>query len=246
MASKTGSRKPSYRDRAFVVRTYDFAEADRVVVLLTRAHGLVRAVAKGVRKSRSRFGSRIQPFVDLDVQLYPGRNLATITAADTVAYYAGRIIEDFDRYTAGCAILETAEKLSYSDANEGAELFDATADALHALGQSGQHPTLVLDAFILRATEYAGWGLSLFDCASCQAPGPHKAFNAAAGGAVCNNCRPPGSVSVDPETLHVMWLIQHGHPASTEMVDHVHRLTSAHLQWHVESAVKSLRIMEQA
>ena len=130
--------RESYRDRAFVVRTYDFGEADRVVVLLTRHHGLVRSVAKGVRKSRSRFGSRIQPFVDIDVQLYPGRNLATITAADTVAYFAGRIIEDFDRYAAGCAILEAAEKLSYSDAERGSSLFDATRDALEQL-QDPEH-----------------------------------------------------------------------------------------------------------
>ncbi|MEA1157620.1 recombination protein O N-terminal domain-containing protein, partial [Klebsiella pneumoniae] len=72
----------------------------RVVVLLTRDHGLVRAVAKGVRKTKSRFGSRVQPFVDIDVQFYPGRNLATITQVDTVGYYGRGIIEDFDRYTA--------------------------------------------------------------------------------------------------------------------------------------------------
>ncbi|MDY5785103.1 DNA repair protein RecO, partial [Corynebacterium sp.] len=143
-------RKPSFRDRAFVVRTYDFGEADRVVVLLTRTHGLVRAVAKGVRKSRSRFGSRIQPFVDIDVQLYPGRNLATITQADTVAYFGAGIIDNYDRYTAACAIMETAEKLSYSDLAD-AVLFDATSDALTRL-QGNDHPTLVLDAFILRAT----------------------------------------------------------------------------------------------
>ena len=238
--------RESYRDRAFVVRTYDFGEADRVVVLLTRHHGLVRSVAKGVRKSRSRFGSRIQPFVDIDVQLYPGRNRATITAADTVAYFAGRIIEDFDRYAAGCAILEAAEKLSYSDAERGSSLFDATRDALEQLQDPEQHPTLVLDAFILRATEHAGWGLSLFHCANCQDPGPHKAFSAPTGGAVCNNCRPPGSAGVDPETLHVMWLIQNGHPAATDMVEQVHRLTTAHLHWHLETAVKSLKIMEQA
>ena len=73
------------------MRTYDFGEADRVVVLLTKEHGLVRAVAKGVRKTKSRFGSRVQPFVNIDVQLYPGRNLATITQADTVAYYLSLI-----------------------------------------------------------------------------------------------------------------------------------------------------------
>ena len=238
------ARKPSYRDRAFVVRTHDFGEADRVVVLLTRNHGLVRSVAKGVRKSKSRFGSRIQPFVDIDVQLYPGANLATITQADTVAYYGARIIEDFDRYTAACAILETAEKLSYADLPD-AFLFDATAAALKSL-QDGDHPALVLDAFILRATENSGWGLSLYACANCGKPGPHAAFAPALGGAVCNNCRPPGSMDVDPEVLHTMWLLQHGHAASAEHAEKVHRATTAHLQWHLEAAVRSLHIMEQA
>ena len=62
--------RENYRDRAVVIRTYDFGEADRVIVLLTRDHGLVRAVAKGVRRAKSRFGSRLQLFVNLDVQLY--------------------------------------------------------------------------------------------------------------------------------------------------------------------------------
>lgn len=249
MASSRAPRagRPSWRDRAFVVRTYDFGEADRVVVLLTKEHGLVRGVAKGVRKAKSRFGSRLQPFVDVDVQVYPGRDpakhLATITAADTVAYYGAHIIDDFDRFAAACAVMETAEKLSYDEADP--ELFALVQEALAAL-QTPAHPTLVLDAFVLKATEHAGWGLSLFDCANCGAPGPHKAFNAAAGGAVCNNCRPPGSADIDPEALHAMWLIQHGHPADGQYAAQVHRATAAHLQYHVESGLKSLRIMEQA
>ena len=151
--------KPSFRDRAFVVRTYDFGEADRVVVLLTQNHGLVRSVAKGVRKTKSRFGSRVQPFVDLDVQLYPGRNLATITQADTIAYYGSGIIEDFDRYTAACAVLESAERLSYAGEADPA-LFAEVSTAIKRL-QDAQQATMVLDAFILRATAHAGWGLSL-------------------------------------------------------------------------------------
>ena len=79
--------RENYRERAVVVRSYDFAEADRIVVLLTRGHGLVRGVAKGVRRSKSRFGSRVQLFVELDVLLYPGRALANITAADTCLLY---------------------------------------------------------------------------------------------------------------------------------------------------------------
>ena len=218
-----------------------------MIVLLTREHGLVRGVAKGVRKAKSRFGSRLQPFVEVDVQIYPGRdpskNLATITGADTVSYFGHRIVDDFDRYTAACAVMETAEKLAYDEADP--LLFDLVATALHRLS-AGEHPTLTLDAFILQATEHAGWGLSLFNCANCTAPGPHKAFNPVAGGAVCTNCRPPGSFDVDPETLHTMWLLQHGHAATAEHVGQVHKLTAAHLQFNLESGVTSLRIMEQA
>ena len=226
-----------------MVRTYDFGEADRVIVLLTRNHGLVRGVAKGVRKVKSRFGSRLQPFVDVDVQVYPGRGLSKITGADTVTYYGARIIDDFDRYAAACAVMEAAEKLSYDQGDP--ELFALVQEALTNL-QTDQHPTLVLDAFMLRATEHAGWGLSLFNCANCQAPGPHKAFNATVGGAVCNNCRPTGSMDVDPETLHDMWLLRGGYGVSSIRVAQIHRATVAHVQHNLEAGLKSLKIMEQA
>ena len=226
-----------------MVRTYDFGEADRVIVLLTRNHGLVRGVAKGVRKVKSRFGSRLQPFVDVDVQVYPGRGLSTITGADTVTYYGARIIDDFDRYAAACAVMEVAEKLSYDQGDP--ELFALVQEALTNL-QTDQHPTLVLDAFMLRATEHAGWGLSLFNCANCQAPGPHRAFNATVGGAVCNNCRPTGSMDVDPETLHDMWLLRGGYGVSSIRVAQIHRATVAHVQHNLEVGLKSLKIMEQA
>ena len=226
-----------------MVRTYDFGEADRVIVLLTRNHGLVRGVAKGVRKVKSRFGSRLQPFVDVDVQVYPGRGLSTITGADTVTYYGARIIDDFDRYAAACAVMEVAEKLSYDQGDP--ELFALVQEALTNL-QTDQHPTLVLDAFMLRATEHAGWGLSLFNCANCQRPGPHKAFNATVGGAVCNNCRPTGSMDVDPETLHDMWLLRGGYGVSSIRVAQIHRATVAHVQHNLEAGLKSLKIMGQA
>ncbi|OFT59109.1 DNA repair protein RecO [Corynebacterium sp. HMSC05H05] len=241
MASKAA--RPNWRDRAFVVRTYDFGEADRVVVLLTKNHGLVRGVAKGVRKAKSRFGSRLQPFVEVDALIYPGRGLSTIASADTVTYFGARIIDDFDRYAAACAVMETAEKLSFEEADP--TLFALVQDTLRNL-QTEQHPTMVLDAFILQATEHAGWGLSLFNCANCGAPGPHKAFNATVGGAVCNNCRPPGSMHVHPETLHEMWLMERGSEVPSIRVAQIHRATVAHLQFNLEAGLKSFKIMEQA
>ena len=66
---------PLYRDEAIVLRTHKLGEADRIITLLTRQHGRVRAVAKGVRRTTSRFGSRLEPFTHVDLQLAEGRNL---------------------------------------------------------------------------------------------------------------------------------------------------------------------------
>jgi len=73
-----------YRDRAVVLRQHKLGEADRIVTLLTRDHGLVRAVAKGVRRTRSKFGARLEPFAHIDVQLHPGRNLDIVTLVQAV------------------------------------------------------------------------------------------------------------------------------------------------------------------
>lgn len=239
---KSSGGRPNFRDRAVVIRTYDFGEADRIIVLLTHHHGLVRAVAKGVRRAKSRFGSRLQHFVDLDVQLYEGRNLHTISQADTVGYYGAHIIDDYERYTAACAALEAAEKLAL-------DTDPYFYEALVAAFRDFQHepPTRVLDRFLLQAMAHSGWAPSLFDCAQCGKPGPHHAFHPAIGGAACHECRPPGAAEVDPETLHHLWLLAHGHPSTPTPVQEAegHRLATSHLQWHIERKVTALAVMDQ-
>ncbi|QCB28953.1 DNA repair protein RecO [Corynebacterium endometrii] len=252
-----------------VIRSYDFGEADRIIVLLTKEHGLVRGVAKGVRRAKSRFGSRLQPFVELDVQLYPGRNLSTISQADTVTYHGARIIEEYERYTAACAALESAERLAFADdspAHGDAFLYTRISETLERLnaprdsnalpdallGEAG--PTALLDAFLLQAMAHAGWAPSLFDCAACGAGGPHHAFHPAVGGAACHQCRPSGSAEVDPEALHLMWLLAGDHLASAgtilqgrpDLGATAHQLTKAHLQWHLERKVTALSVMDQS
>lgn len=226
-----------------VIRSYDFGEADRVIVLLTKHHGLVRAVAKGVRRAKSRFGSRLQLFVNLDVQMYAGRNLATITQADTVDYFGAQIIDDYDKYTAACVMLEAAERLSM---DEDPYLYNSVVHTLKQL-QDTDRPMRELDSFLLKAMEYAGWAPSLFNCAQCGKPGPHHAFHPAVGGATCGNCRPPGAADIDPETLHIMWLIAHGHQADATVAQagEAHQLIRAHLQWHLERKVNALSVMDQ-
>ena len=70
---------PLYRDEAVVLRTHKLGEADRIITVLSRTRGKVRTVAKGVRRTKSRFGSRLEPFMVVDLQCYEGRNLDTVT-----------------------------------------------------------------------------------------------------------------------------------------------------------------------
>ncbi|WP_034646522.1 DNA repair protein RecO [Corynebacterium sputi] len=240
----------SWRDRALVVRRHDLGEADRIIVLFTREHGLVRAVAKGVRRAKSRFGSRLSPFVDVDVQIHPGRNLHAVTGADTIHTWASALVGDYSRYTCACGILETAERLAGEEPQP--ELWDLTVESLGRV--STEDPELALISMMLRGLDLAGWAPSLFDCAQCGKPGPHRAFHPAAGGAVCVECRPPGAATPPTEVLQLMWWLLHGR---WDLVDRGRReadfgpqlsraraLTTVYLQWHIGRKISALEYLD--
>ena len=104
-----------YRDEAVVLRTYRLGEADRIIVMLTRSHGQVRAVAKGVRRTTSRFGARLEPFTMIDVQLYRGRSLDVIAQVETLDPFARAITGDYSVFTCASTMVETAERLTQDD-----------------------------------------------------------------------------------------------------------------------------------
>ncbi len=124
---------PLYRDEAIVLRTHKLGEADRIITLLTRHHGRVRAVAKGVRRTTSKFGSRLEPFTYVDLQLAEGRNLDIITQADTRAGFSAELGADYERYTAGTVMLETAERLVSEEKEPSLQQFLLLVGALRAM-----------------------------------------------------------------------------------------------------------------
>ena len=241
---------PVYRDEAVVLRTQKLGEADRIVTLLTRRHGRVRAVAKGVRRTGSRFGSRVEPFMHVDLQLYEGRSLDTITQAVTLAPYGEQIASDYGSYTAGTAVLETAERLSAEEREPSLRLFLLVVGALRALAESQHTPTLILDAFILRALAISGYEPVLEACARCDVPGPHRYFAVALGGLICGEHRPPGAATVSPGALGLMSALMSGDWTVADVAnDRIQReasgLVAAYLQWHLERGLRSLRLVER-
>ena len=241
---------PLYRDEAVVLRTQKLGEADRIVTLLTRRHGRVRAVAKGVRRTGSRFGARVEPFTQVDLQLHEGRSLDTVTQAETIAPYGERIANDYGRYTAGTAVLETAERLTAEEREPSLRLYLLVVAALRSLAEGEHTPTLVLDAFILRALAIAGYEPSLDACARCGEPGPHRFFAVPAGGLVCGEHRPGGAATASPQAVALLGALLTGDwPVADAAADGTQReasgLVAAYLQWHIERGLRSLRLVER-
>lgn len=239
-----------YRDEAIVLRTQKLGEADRIVTLLTRRCGRIRAVAKGVRRTRSKFGSRLEPFNRIDAQFATGRSLDVVTQVETLDLHGADIAPHYDRYTAGTAVLESVERLTAEEREPALRLYLLLAGALRALA-SGRHPSgLVLDAFLVRALDLSGYAPAFGGCAQCGASGPHRYFAPATGGSVCRDCRPPGAAGASPAALELLSALRGGDWAAAEAAPAGIRregagLVAAYLHWHLERALRSLPLVER-
>ena len=257
-----------YRDDGIVLRTQKLGEADRIITILGRHTGRIRAVAKGVRRTKSRFGARLEPFTHVDLMLHTGRSLDIITQAEVIRPYGEPLTADYPRYTAGVAMLETAERFTPVEKEPSLRELLLLIGGLRTLGEGEHEPGLVLDAFLLRSLAVAGYAPALQECARCGAPGTNAdadadgstgpragavrlpAFAVAAGGMVCASCRPPGAASPAGQTVSLMLALLRGDWDGADASERRHRvecsgLVAAYLQWHLEHSIRSLRHVER-
>ncbi len=191
----------AYSTQAVVLRSIRLGEADRVLHLYTESYGRVGAVAKGVRKTMSRFGARLEPLSHVELVLHRGRGeLQTVTAAQLVrSHRAAR--EDYYRFSVGMIGAEAMLRLfSEEEANDRAftaltrflDLLDdhpelASHDTPHAAGRPAHDPLGL--AFQLKLLWLAGYLPHVTACAECGAEGePLVGYSTRAGGAVCAPC----------------------------------------------------------
>lgn len=238
-----------YRDEGVVLRTHDLGEVDRIITLLTRDNGRIRAVAKGVRRSRSRFGARLEPFGHVDLQLYEGRSLDTITQVESFRAHGADLVGDYGFWTAGSAMLEAAERLTPVDRQPAPQQYLLLVGGLRALSAKEHDARSILDAYLLRSMAVSGWSPSFSDCARCGEPGPHRAFHLASGGSMCPDCRPAGSASPRTETLRLLGALLSGDwdtadSADPRVANEGSALVAAFVQWHLERQLRSLPLVE--
>ena len=231
-----------------VLRTHKLGEADRIVTMISRQHGKIRAVAKGVRRTGSRFGARLEPFMVVDAQFYVGRSLDIVQQAESIGSYGADIVDDYARFTAANAMVEAADRLTEHEA--GLQHYLLLVGALRSLSRAEHPPGMTLDSYLLRALSIAGWAPSFVDCAVTGASGPHSAFVPQLGGVVADAVAPPGAVRLDPATLSLLGALLAGDWAAAEDSDartqaQASGVIAAYTQFHLERGLRSLDHVER-
>ncbi|MEO9223617.1 MAG: DNA repair protein RecO [Acidimicrobiales bacterium] len=236
---------PLYRDHGIVLRTHKLGEADRIVVFVTAQHGKVRAVAKGARKSGSRFSARLEPPSHVALQLYEGRELDTVTQAETVDHFRA-IKDDLDRLSKASSLLEAIDQVA-QEAEPDASLYQLLLGALRALAASDA--ALLSPAFFLKLLAHDGVRPVVDRCVACGRPDDLCAFDLLEGGLLCREHRRGLSVSVDAVVLLQLVLggglaraLELSRSAATDEVDH---LATHALEQHLERRLKSIGVLDR-
>jgi DNA repair protein RecO (recombination protein O) len=233
-----------YRDHGIVLRTYKLGEADRIISFLTERHGKVRAVAKGVRKTKSKFGARLEPMSHVALQLYEGRELDIVTQAESVDHFKV-IREDLDRLTRGVTMLEAADQLSL-EREPNPDLYRMLLGALRTL--AARNSALVVAGFHWKVLALEGFRPQVDACVVCDEPEGLGSFDPTEGGLLCAEHR--RGTPISPEGVDLLQQILGGRLAAaldappSPATREVDVLATRVMEHHLERRLRSVGLLE--
>ena len=177
-------------DQGIVLRGYPFGDSHRVVVLLSPNHGKLRTVAKGVRKTKSRFGGRLEPFTHVDLVLYEGTNLDTITQVSIINAFPN-LRHDLDKRPRRRDDDRGGRRGGPGGRAEHSGCSCCSTGGWRCSMQAIVHDDLVT-SFLLKAADVIGVAPALDACAGCGRRDGLTRFSFAAGGSLCDDVPNPG------------------------------------------------------
>ena len=238
-----------YRDQGVVLRTIKLGETDRIVTLLTRGHGRIRGVAKGVRKPGSRFGARLESASHVALQCYRGRELDVITQVETID--ANRPLrEHYGSLTHAVSMLEAVDQVA-PEREPNPALYRMLVSALQTLAR--EPSPLVSAAFFWKLLSLEGFQPVLDGCVRCGEPSDEvdfTSFDLEDGGVLCRGCAGFGGRRVAPATITVIARVVGGQlrgvldaPPDADVMREVERLAVAALEHHSERRLRSAALL---
>jgi DNA repair protein RecO (recombination protein O) len=239
---------PLYKEQGVVLRASKLGEADKIVTVMTQGSGKVRAVAKGIRKTTSRFGARLEPFTHVSLMVYRGRgSLDTVSQAEILAPFMA-LRSDLGLFAAGETMLEAVDKVA-EEHERNVRLFMLLLTGMRVLDARPADPAAVAESFLLKLLSLSGFHPSLTACAVCGRPGPER-FASGQGGAVCE---PDADVDAGPASqaalehlsaLGSSGLLESGRITADSTVRREARaLLFGFAEYHLERRMKSLPIL---
>ena len=201
------SRFRSHRVEAVVLRHQDWGEADRLLWLFTLEQGKIRAVAKGVRKARSRKAGHLEPFTRVSLLLADGRDLSIITQAEAQQTFSN-LRDDLERIAHAAYVVELLDRFTYEE-GENTALFRLLVETLGRLDSTDDLP-FVVHYYEMRLLDQVGFRPRLFECAACgETIQPRdQFFSAAQGGVLCPRCG-VNEPSVRPVSQAALRVLRH-------------------------------------
>lgn len=216
-------------------------EADRIVTFVTPEHGKVRAVAKGVRKTKSRIGARVEPLSHVSLMCWRGRELDVVSQVEVLDSFRA-VRENLDRLSPAMTMLEIADQVAL-ERHPAPQLFSLLLGALQEL-ERAESPYL-LGAFCFKLLAVEGVGPSLDRCTHCGEQAVLVAFDSSEGGFVCASCR--RGLGVSPEVLEMVgaalngklaWLLREPESDTSQAFE---RLATTAVEGHLDRRLRSRR-----
>lgn len=237
-----------YKSRGIVLRSIRYGEADRILDLYTEDAGLVSAIAKGIRRTRSRFGGRLEPLSCVEFMAYQGRSLDTITQAEVLKSFH-EVRGNLARFEAAGAMIRAVRAFS-GGGEADRRIFNLFYRALEELERRESDFSSVEAAFKLKLSMLAGFDPHLKNCIGCgvepgSSPGNGDGlvhFGPEIGGILCNECRaevrdafplPPGAVE---RLLALIRLPVREAALEDHLSESVRRVIGSHIQAHAPGA----------
>ncbi len=242
------ARSRTYKTQGVVLKQTPIGEADRVLTLYTRRMGKIRAVARGVRRTKSRLAGHLEPLTYARVSIAEGRSLDAISEAETLRSFRA-LREDLGRVSSAVYVTDLVESFS-ADGSPNAAVFDLL---LAILGELEDHesPGRLIRCFEVQLLKHSGFGPELYRCVECHSvlkPGDHL-FSSAKGGIVCPDCRTGSSgglVSVSLSAVKVLRFFQRESFEKTAALDvpspllaEVERVLRTYVRYVLDRELKS-------
>jgi len=229
----------TYRDEGVVLRTMRLGEADKIVTFATPEHGKVRAVAKGIRKTKSRLSGRLEPLTHVSMICWRGRELDVVNQVEAIEHFKA-IRGDLDRVPIAMTMLEVVDHVAL-ERQAMPELFRMLLGALKTLEECPS--PVLLGAFLWKLLALEGVGASLDQCARCGSPVELVAFDPGEGGFLCRPCRRGQAVGAETVTL-IKQILNGGlrtaldQPASRATAE-AERLAMLATEYHLDRRLRS-------